>query len=88
MDESAPGLGAFRWAVLEGRLSPPASSSRSSISRDVASCRKLEPFPRPPLVLSEEYVTKLCQRIRADIVERPVDALAIFDGERDHFAVE
>jgi hypothetical protein len=36
-----------------------------------------EPLTRPPLVLLQQHTTELDQRVRASIVERQQDALAI-----------
>jgi hypothetical protein len=47
-----------------------------------------EPLAHPPLVLLQQHSARLGQRLRADIVERPEDALAIFDGERHYLTVE
>jgi hypothetical protein len=43
---------------------------------------------RPPLVLLHQHPSQLRQRIRADIVERPQDALAILDRERNDLCSE
>ena len=42
-----------------------------------------EPLTRPPLVLLQQHTTELGQRVRSGIVERPKDALAIVDRQRD-----
>ena len=47
-----------------------------------------EPLSSPPLVLLEQHTAKLCQRVRADIIECPEDALTVFDGECDDLAFE
>jgi hypothetical protein len=44
-----------------------------------------ESFLTCPLVLLEQDATQLGQRVRAGVVERPEDALAIGDRERDDF---
>ena len=36
-----------------------------------------------PLVLLQQHSAKLSQRVRPGIVERPEDALAVFDGKGD-----
>ena len=46
-----------------------------------------EPLPGAPLVLLEQNAPRRGQSLGADIVERPEDALAIFDGERDYLFV-
>ena len=53
-------------------------------------CRKAlnESLLHAPLVLLQEHSAQLCQRVRADIVERPEDALTVFDGECDDLALE
>ncbi len=44
-----------------------------------------EPRAVAPLVLLKQDATELCQRVRSRIIERPEDALAIGDCERDDF---
>ncbi len=39
-------------------------------------------------MLGEQYSAKFCKGVRSDIVERPQDALAIIDGERDDSSLE
>jgi hypothetical protein len=43
-----------------------------------------EPSRARTLVLLPQHTTELDQRVRASIVERPEDALAIVDRQRDH----
>jgi hypothetical protein len=38
-------------------------------------------------VLLEQHTPKLCERVGADIVERPENALTVLDGERNDLAV-
>ena len=42
----------------------------------------------PPLVLVQEHGSQLGKRIATGILERPEDALAIVDGQRDNSRIE
>jgi hypothetical protein len=39
-------------------------------------------------VLGEQHAAKFCQGVRADIVERPEEAFAILNGERNNLSAE
>jgi hypothetical protein len=50
--------------------------------------QRLEPLAPAPFVLGEEHAAELCQRVGADIVERPEEAFAILNGERNNLGAE
>jgi hypothetical protein len=47
-----------------------------------------EPVARAPFVLGEQHPAKLCEGLCPGIVERPQDALAVLDSERDDAGLE
>ena len=86
-----------RWRTIrlggsdrQEQLSPAASAGRCHIECPQARLSGWvhEPIPGTPLLLLEQHATKLGRGFRADVIERPEEAFAIFDGECDHFAIE
>ena len=47
-----------------------------------------KPIAGAPLVLLEQHSAKLCECVRPRIIERPQDALAVLDSERDDASLE
>ena len=73
-------------------IAPPSPRLRGDRPAIIAASQERvlreSPLAHVPLLLLQQNASEFRQRFRADIVERPEDALAIFDGERDDLSLE